>query len=108
MKHISKNLNWTNQTGVFRWNHILNEKVFSNFILSTSSFVLQSVDRSEFAYNYPDTTFDSVEGFDTKEFKSSIKDISAKLELDIKPSTDHQFSFGIYGIHYVFHQNQLR
>ena len=102
-----KNLNWTNQTGVFRWNHILNEKVFSNFILSTSSFVLQSVDRSEFAYSYPDTTFNSVEGFDTKEFKSSIKDISAKLELDIKPSTDHQFSSGIYGIHYVFQPKSI-
>lgn len=97
-----KNLNWTNQTGVFRWNHILNEKVFSNLILSTSSFVLQSIDRGHFIYRYPDTNLNVLSGFDTKEFKSSIKDITARLELDIRSSPDHQLSAGIYGIRYIF------
>ncbi|MEO6133227.1 MAG: hypothetical protein ABIQ02_15400, partial [Saprospiraceae bacterium] len=98
----NKNLNWTNQTGVFRWNHILNEKVFSNLILSTSSFILQSVDRSDFSLVYPDSSVRDSSGFDTKEFKSSIKDITARLELDIIPATDHEMSAGIYAIHYSF------
>ncbi|MEP6795177.1 MAG: TonB-dependent receptor [Saprospiraceae bacterium] len=98
----NKNLNWSNQTAVFRWNHIVNEKIFSNFILATSSFVLQSVDRSQYVYTFPDTNFISLSGFDTKEFKSSIKDVTARLELDIRPSTDHQLSTGIYAIRYTF------
>jgi len=98
----NKNLNWSNQTGVFRWNHILNEKIFSNLIISTSSFVLQSIDRNQYMYTYPGTTIIPLSGFDTKEFKSSIKDITAKVELDIRPSTDHQLSTGIYAIDYTF------
>lgn len=98
----NKNLNWSNQTGVFRWNHVVNEKIFSNLILSTSSFVLQSVDRSEYQYTFPDTNFTSLSGFDTKEFKSSIKDVTGRLELEIRPSADHQLSAGIYAIHYAF------
>ncbi|MGB4849669.1 MAG: TonB-dependent receptor [Saprospiraceae bacterium] len=98
----NKNLNWSNQTGVFRWNHVVNEKIFSNLILSTSSFVLQSVDRSEYLFTYPDTNFISLSGFDTKEFKSSIKDVTGRLELEIRPSADHQLSTGIYAIHYTF------
>ncbi len=102
-----KNLNWTNQTAVFRWNHIVNEKIFANFILSTSSFVLQSIDSSDVNLSSPDTTVAPVSRFDTKEFKSSIKDITGRVELDIKPSTDHQLSSGIYAINYLFRPKSI-
>lgn len=97
-----KRLNWRNQTAVMRWNHILTDRIFANFILSTSQFVLQSVDRGDFNYSYPGSGIDPLSGFDSKEFKSSIKDITGKVELDIRPSADHQFSSGIYAIHYSF------
>ncbi len=101
-EEFGKDLNWTNQTGVFRWNHILTDKIFTNFILSTSSFVLQSIDSSRFEFTFPGTSLMPLSGFDTKEFKSSIRDITARLELDIRPSTDHQVSAGMYAIDYQF------
>jgi CarboxypepD_reg-like domain/Secretin and TonB N terminus short domain/TonB-dependent Receptor Plug Domain len=101
-EEFKKDLNWTNRTAVWRWNHILSDKIFSNLIFSTSAFVLQSLDRSEFKYTFPGTNLDSITGFDTKEFKSGIEDITLKLELDIHPSADHHLSAGIYGIQYKF------
>jgi len=97
-----KRLSWRNRTGVMRWNHILSDRIFANFILSTSQFGLQSYDRSEFIYSYPGTGIDTLKGFDKKEFQSSIKDVTGKVELDIRPAEDHQFSAGIYAINYTF------
>ncbi len=101
-EEFHKNLNWTNRTAVLRWNHLLTDKVFSNLILSSSSFVLQSVDRSEFVHSFPGTSNNPVSGFDAKEFKSGIEDITMRLELDIRPTSDHQLSAGMYGIQYKF------
>ncbi len=106
-EEFDKNLNWTNRTGVFRWNHILNDKIFSNLIVSTSSFVLQSVDKSKFLFLFPGTTRLPVSGFDIKEFKSGIKDLTLKLELDIRPSTDHELNAGIYAINYLFQPKSI-
>ncbi len=106
-EEFDKNLNWTNRTGGFRWNHILNDIIFSNLIISTSSFVLQSIDKSKFNFLFPGTTRQPISGFDTKEFKSGIKDITVKLELDIRPSSDHQLDAGVYGINYDFQPKSI-
>lgn len=99
---FDKRLNWTNQTGVLRWNHILSDKIFSNFIISTSRFVLQSVDRSTFVQSYPGTNIDTLSGFATKEFKSSIEDLTARVELEIIPNSSHSISTGAYATRYKF------
>lgn len=106
-EEYDKNLNWANRTGVFRWNHIVSDQVFSNLILSTSSFTLQSLDQSTFDYRFIGTSQSPSTGFDTKEFKSGIRDFTAKLELDIRPTTDHQLNAGIYGIHYSFQPKSI-
>lgn len=97
-----KNLNWSNTTGVFRWNHLLNDKIFANVIVSSSSFELQSVDRSDFNFVFPQSNLNPISGFDTKEFKSRITDVTAKIELDIRLSPDHHMTSGLYGIDYEF------
>lgn len=101
-EEFNKDLNWTNRTGVLRWNHIVSDQIFSNLIISRSSFVLQSVDHSEFNYSFPGSGINTLSGFDAKEFKSGIEDVTVKLELDIRPSADHQLAAGIYGISYKF------
>ena len=106
-EEFDKNLNWANRTAVFRWNHILGDKVFSNIIISTSSFVLQSIDKSKFKFTFPGTTLNPIEGFDIKEFKSGIRDITGKIELDIRPTNDHQMNAGIYGIQYEFQPKSI-
>src|SRR5687768_7765770 len=104
---FDKNLNWSNRTGIFRWNHILNDQIFSNLIISTSSFVMQSIDKYNFDFSFPGTTRSPLSGFDIKEFKSGMSDVTAKLELDIRPSMDHQLNAGIYSIHYVFQPKSI-
>lgn len=99
---FDKRLAWTNRAGVLRWNHILSDKVFANAIVSTSRFVLQSVDRTNFSYSFPGTELDTISGFDTKEFKSGIEDIAGRLEFEIHPSADHMVTTGVYGTRYRF------
>lgn len=106
-EEFDKRLNWANKTGVFRWNHILSDQVFANLILSTSSFVLQSVDKSSFDFRFPDDGLAPIVGFDTKEFKSGIRDVTGRLELDIRPSADHKLNAGIYGIRYLFQPKSI-
>jgi hypothetical protein len=104
---FNKALNWTNRTAVLRWNHLLSDNIFSNLVISHSRFQLQSVDRSVFDYSFPDTEFEPFSGFDAKEFKSGIRDVTARLELDIRASEDHQLSAGMNGIYYEFQPKSI-
>lgn len=97
-----KRLYWANRNGVLRWNHILSDKTFVNAILSSSRFLLQSVDRTVFAYSFPETVFDTLSGFDAKEFKSGIDDITGRIEFEIHPAEDHLLSAGGYASRYQF------
>ena len=106
-EEFNKELNWSNRTAVLRWNHILNDNIFSNLIVSRSAFELQSVDRSEFEYSFPGSNINTLSGFDAKEFKSGIEDITLRLELDIRPSADHQLTAGWYGIDYRFRPKSI-
>ncbi len=106
-EEFNKDLNWQNRTGVLRWNHLVNDKIFSNLIISRSSFVLQSIDRSEFDYRFPGSVLNPQTGFDAKEFKSGIEDIAVKLELDIRTSINHQFAAGAYVDRYLFQPKSI-
>ena len=106
-ERYDKRLNWKNRTGVLRWNHLLSDKIFANIILSTSEFELQSADINKYQYFYIDTLTLKVDGFLTKEFKSKIQDKTARLELDIRPSQDHEFAAGLYAIKYKFEPKSI-
>lgn len=97
-----KDLNWRNRTAVFRWNHLLGSHAFANVIISGSSFQLQTVDKNEFRYDFEAPGQDPVSGFDTREFKSGIDDITARFELDLRINADHELTAGAYGIRYQF------
>ena len=101
-EQFDKDLNWYNRTAVLRWNHIVNEQVFAHLTISRSVFEMQSVDKSDFEFKFPGSNLNPVTGFDIQEFKSGIEDVTARLELDIYPTTEHSFSGGLYGIKYNF------
>ena len=106
-EEFDKDLNWQNRTAVMRWNHLVSDKIFSNLIISRSTFTLQSIDRSEFNYSFPGSNLNPVSGFDAKEFKSGIEDLAIKLELDIRTSINHQFSAGAYANRYLFQPKSI-
>jgi hypothetical protein len=78
---------WGNSTGTIRWNHIYNEKLFSN----------TSVIFSNYDYRF---TFNAG-GSDVK-FSSSIQDWNLKHDFSFFPNPSHNIKFGVNVIHHKF------
>ncbi len=80
--------NWGNRTGTLRWNHLFNDRLFSNFTLIYSNYDYQlafgSDDRNKF------------------EWDSKIETINFKPEFTYFINTDNEFSVGAELIRYSF------
>ena len=72
--------NWGNATGTFRWNHVYNEKLFSNLTLF---------------YSHYDYTLGDPQGADAFEWNSDLDDLSAKLDYTYFLNPENTFKFGI-------------
>lgn len=79
-------LNWGNSTGTLRWNHIYNNKIFSNTSLIYSNF------------NY-DITIKT--GSNDVNIFSEIRDWNLKEELQWNPNASHKFRLGVNAIYHA-------
>ena len=92
-------LNWGNITSALRWNHVFNNKLFSNFILTYSRYGLE---------NDLSISIESLENGDkvsrnfNSRYESSIYDLAAKADFDYVPSPDHYIRFGANVISHRF------
>ncbi|HEX8516113.1 MAG TPA: TonB-dependent receptor [Bacteroidia bacterium] len=78
-------VSWGNATGVLRWNHLFNNKLFMNVSAIFSDYkFLFGVDQS---------------GFELKLF-SGIRDWNAKVDFGYFPTVRHEVKFGA---NYIFH-----
>ncbi len=84
--------NWGNATGTVRWNHVINDKIFSN-----TSFVYSNFDY-EFSVGSGD------EGFGVK---SSIQDFNLKQDFSYFINTSNTMKFGVNAIHHTFRPGAL-
>ncbi len=84
--------NWGNATGTVRWNHVINDKMFSN-----TSFVY-----SNFDYEFSVGTGD--DGFGVK---SSIQDFNLKQDFSYFINTKNTMKFGFNAIHHTFRPGAL-
>lgn len=86
-------LSWGNATGTFRWNHLINQKLFSNLslIFSDYKFQISSVEKST-----QDTAVYSLF------YNSGIRDLSLKYDFDFYPTPQHSIRAGIQGIYHRF------
>jgi len=82
---FSMNTQWGNSTGVVRWNHLFNDKLFVN-----TSAILSD-------YNFTFGVGQS--GFELKLF-TGIRDWNAKVDFGYYPTIRHEIKFGA---NYVFH-----
>ncbi|UIR57142.1 TonB-dependent receptor [Sphingobacterium sp. SRCM116780] len=71
--------NWGNTTGTIRWNHVWNNKLFSN-----TTFIF-----SDFNYNV------NVEDDSNFKIISKIKNFNLKQDFQYYPNNDHQIRFGL-------------
>lgn len=84
--------NWGNATGTFRWNHIVNDRLFSN---------------TSFIYSNFDYQFTIGSGDDAFGVKSSIQDINIKQDFSFFINSNNTMKFGVNAIHHTFRPGAL-
>lgn len=82
---------WGNATGTLRWNHLFNNKIFSNtsLIFSRFNFGLgdeRSFNNSKYVLSY----------------SSGITDLSLKHDIDYRPNSNHFIRIGFQSIYHQF------
>jgi hypothetical protein len=80
-------LNWGNVTATARWNHIINDKIFSN-----TSFIF-----NKYSYN-----FNVAVGSKTMNVISQIQDWNLKEDLNYYLSSNNTIKFGFNSIYHTF------
>jgi hypothetical protein len=72
---------WGNMTTTFRWNHLFNERLFSNVSIIGSQF------------DYKLEIMDGIEGF---EWTSDLQELSMKADLSYAINTSNELTFGYH------------
>lgn len=84
-------LSWSNNIAALRWNHLFNDQLFSNTILTYSWFDHEYALLNTFFLEDTDKAF---EKFDYLSLYSDNTDIGLKIDFDYLPSPQHHFRFG--------------
>ena len=93
-------LGWGNLTSSLRWNHLFNDRLFSNTTLTFSKYKFNIEASEEVGYdNYTDE-------FEF-EYYSGIKDWGFKTDFDYIPSPNHYIKFGVSNTYHTFLPGQL-
>ena len=92
-------LNWGNITTALRWNHVLNDKLFSNTTLTYSRYRFNTLLSEETEWTENGKT--ETEKF-SLEYLSGIRDFSAKVDFDYLPDPNHYIRAGANVIHHTF------
>ncbi|MFN5622053.1 MAG: TonB-dependent receptor [Flavobacteriales bacterium] len=78
---------WGNKTGTLRFNHVFNDRLFSN----------TSLIYSDYSYRFSFSPSGS-----TIKFSSSIQDVNIKQDFSFFPNPNHKIKFGLNAIHHTF------
>lgn len=80
-------LNWGNTTGALRWNREWTNQLFSNTMLTYSSYELNNI----FSFEQITNQDTAAVGF---KYTSGIRDVTAKIDFDFIPNPNHYIRFG--------------
>ncbi|PWK26416.1 outer membrane receptor protein involved in Fe transport [Arcicella aurantiaca] len=94
-------LNWGNATGTMRWNHIFNEKLFSNVSLIHSSYQFETSIENKGSILTSNTSLYNLS------YSSSIRDFGAKVDFDFYPNSQHSIKFGVQATAHRFTPSAL-
>lgn len=89
-------LSWGNATGTLRWNHLINEKIFSNVSLIFTDFLFDIQDKETFNGNF----------FSLK-YYSGIRDYSIKSDIDYAPNPKHLIKCGVLATYHYFRPSAI-
>lgn len=89
-------LYWGNITTSMRWNHVYNQKLFSNLTLIYSNYKFDTyMDYENFADNIATEKYN----FD---YYSGINDYGAKMDFNYYPASKHELKLGVACTYHVF------
>ena len=83
-------VNWGNATATLRWNHLYNNKTFSNTAFIFSDYQFGIYQKSDFQ----GTLFEL-------NYNSGIRDYAIKHDIDYRPNANHTIKVGL---HFIYHQ----
>jgi outer membrane receptor for ferrienterochelin and colicin len=92
----SAGIDWGNATGTLRWNHLINEKLFSNVSLIFTNFL--------FNIGYKDITPSSSASL---RYFSGIRDYTLKSDFDYYPNSRHTIKMGVNATYHFFRPNAI-
>lgn len=90
-------LQWGNQTGALRWNHLYNDKLFSNLTATYSQYEFNVGGESEFDGE-----------LQKQEYFSRIRDYGLRLDYEYSPVSNHNIKFGASYTHHDFKPGVLQ
>ena len=93
VENTATGLSWGNATGTLRWNHLFNQKLFSNLslIFSDYKFQISAVEKG----NTDNETY-------SLRYNSGIRDFSLKYDFDFYPTPQHSVRMGIQSTYHRF------
>ncbi|MGC6429317.1 MAG: TonB-dependent receptor [Flavobacteriales bacterium] len=99
-EQISFGLGYGNITSTIRWNHLFNNKLFSNTTLTYSNYSFNTnfrLSSNELLNGFTETTDLSFV------YKNGIEDLAARIDFDYSPNPNHEIKFGSsYTYHFFF------
>lgn len=100
----TKGLHWGSTIALFRWNHLINPKLFANTSFSYSRYDFFSQDENFIEELNGSDRNVTYENFTTT---SGIKDWTARIDFDFFPTPDHSIKFGGGSIDHTFTPNTV-
>ena len=94
---------WGNKLAAIRWNHIWNDRLFSNLTATYTKYGFTNRTDILDEYNTQRDGETVLQKFDGRlSYQSGIEDIGGKLDFDFYPSPEHVIRFGVNVTHHSF------
>lgn len=99
---------WGNIISALRWNHVLTNKMFANTTLSYTRYRSNMGIGAESIYEY---NFNPANNYSDKtelSYQSGIEDLTARVDIDYMPNTQHDIKFGAGYTYHTFNPDVTR
>lgn len=96
----NSHLNWGNMIAYGRWNYVLNNQLFCNTTVSYNNYQMKLRQDMKDSHLYNNQIQDQY--FYLSEFRSGIRDWSARIDFDYTPLPEHHIKFGTEYIYHTF------
>lgn len=100
---LSFGLGYGNITSTARWNHLFNNKLFSNTTLTYSNYSFNTNFGINASQNFEGITENTDISF---VYKNGIEDLGARIDFDYLPNPNHEIKFGTSYTYHLFFPGQ--